>query len=163
MNIKKIRKSVFETNSSSTHSICIAKEGDLIIPETLYFEFGEFGWEYDILDCLHEKASYLYTAMRNYGMEGEMARIISFLRDKGISVDYELPKYEAGSSYPKNCGYIDHGGELIDFMDDIASDNNKLMYFLFSGLSYIITGNDNSDHDVEINVDYPCDVYYKGN
>jgi hypothetical protein len=43
--MKQIRKGVFETNSSSTHSICIAKDDGLTIPKSLHFDFGEFGWE----------------------------------------------------------------------------------------------------------------------
>ena len=43
--IKKIRQSVFETNSSSTHSICIATDTTIDFPKSLHFEFGEFGWE----------------------------------------------------------------------------------------------------------------------
>ena len=39
-----VRQSVFETNSSSMHSICIAKQNNYDIPSTLHFDFGEFGW-----------------------------------------------------------------------------------------------------------------------
>ena len=58
--MKQIRKGVFETNSSSTHSICIAKDAELTIPQSLHFSFGEFGWECDTLYSVSEKASYLY-------------------------------------------------------------------------------------------------------
>jgi hypothetical protein len=59
----KIRQGVFETNSSSTHSICIAKKAELNIPKHVYFDFGEFGWECDTLRSLSKKASYLYTGL----------------------------------------------------------------------------------------------------
>ena len=59
-----IRKSLFETNSSSTHAICIAKSNDdLDIPKTLVFEPNYFGWEEGILYTTEERASYLYTAI----------------------------------------------------------------------------------------------------
>ena len=65
--MQKIRKNVFETNSSSTHSICIAKDMELIIPTSIHFEFGEFGWEVDTLSSVYEKASYLYTGLHEIG------------------------------------------------------------------------------------------------
>jgi hypothetical protein len=50
-----------------------------------------------------------------------------------------------------------------DFLNAVCEDENKLMSYLFSDLSFIITGNDNDDEDVDINVDYAHDEYYKGN
>lgn len=42
---RQIRKSVFETNSSSTHAICITKKKDNYkLPDHIDFEFGKFGW-----------------------------------------------------------------------------------------------------------------------
>ena len=37
------------------------------------------------------------------------------------------------------------------------------MRYLFSSESFIITGNDNDDHSVDINVKYDHEEYYKGN
>ena len=62
----KVRQGVFETNSSSTHSICIAQTTDYIIPDKVSFSVGEFGWEVDKLSSLSEKASYLYTAIHTH-------------------------------------------------------------------------------------------------
>ena len=53
--------------------------------------------------------------------------------------------------------------ELGSFLDAICEDEDSLMRFLFSDLSFIITGNDNDDEDVDINVSYAYDEYYKGN
>ena len=43
----KIRKGVFETNSSSMHSICISREGisGLKYPKKVFFKHGEFDRE----------------------------------------------------------------------------------------------------------------------
>lgn len=64
---KQTRKGVFETNSSSVHTITISKNGydKSIIPEVLVFIFGEFGWEVNKLSSVYEKASYLYTALND--------------------------------------------------------------------------------------------------
>jgi len=42
-----VRKGVFETNSSSTHSICIAKTNKINIPEkiTVNFKVQEKSWK----------------------------------------------------------------------------------------------------------------------
>ena len=59
-----IRRSVFETNSSSTHSISIVREPTNIhFPTTLEFNVGEFGWEWKTYSDYLSKASYLYTAI----------------------------------------------------------------------------------------------------
>ena len=39
-------------------------------------------------------------------------------------------------------GYIDHGGELTDFVNELLDDGDKLVRFLSRGL--VFTGNDNS-------------------
>lgn len=164
--MKQIRKGVFETNSSSTHSICIAKNVELTIAESLHFEFGEFGWEYDTLHSVRQKASYLYTGLIGNNRKEDADRIIELLRDRGIEVTAEEPtykKYSSGDMYVTNGGYVDHSYNLQDFLDAVCKDEDKLMNYLFSDLSYIITGNDNAEDDVDINVTYDHDEYYKGN
>lgn len=164
----KIRKSVFETNSSSTHSICIARDVNLNTPKSIYFGFGEFGWECDTLDSTKKKASYLYTGMAANGRLDEFNELKKKLEGKGVVVKAEEPiwkesTYNPGVKYIDNGGYVDHSDELSAFINAVCEDEGKLFRFLFSPLSFIITGNDNDDDDVAINVDYEYDEYYKGN
>lgn len=172
--MKKIRKGVFETNSSSTHSICIAKDVELEFPKSLNFSFGEFGWECDTLKSMEEKASYLYTGLIANERNEDVEKIFSLLRSKGIELTVEEPIYETHSynntegklveyTSGKNVGYVDHSDDMASFLNAICEDESKLMNYLFSDLSFIITGNDNDDEDVDINVAYPHDEYYKGN
>lgn len=163
---KTIRDGVFETNSSSTHSICIAKNAELTIPESIHFGFNRFGWEHDTLKSLDEKAQYLYTGLIANDRNDDFIAIIDILKSKNIDVTFEMAIYsenESGRTYIENGGYVDHANELETFLNDICSDENKLMQYLFSDLSFIITGNDNSEIDVSINVSYEHDEYYKGN
>lgn len=158
--MKVIRNGVFETNSSSTHSICVTKNN--ILNDKLnkvYFVFGEFGWEHDVLEMPYEKASYLYTAIVNRGKAELIENIRQILETNDI--EYEFVEKSKSSYYAH--GYIDHGEEIPDEIFDICKDENRLMRFLFSRESFIITGNDNSFEDVGINVDYDHDEYYKGN
>lgn len=172
--IIQIRQGVFETNSSSTHSICIAKDAELEITKSLHFEFGEFGWECDTLQTLSEKASYLYTGLIANNRKEDAEKIFELLRSKGIEVTAEEPIFENRSytdskgdlveyTSSENTGYVDHSEKLTSFLNAICEDNDKLMRYLFSDLSFIITGNDNDDRDVDINVSYAHDEYYKGN
>lgn len=168
--MKQIRKGVFETNSSSTHSICIAKNVELTIPKSLHFSFGEFGWEIDTLYSVGEKASYLYTGLMANRRDEDFENIMLVLKNKGIDVTADEPIYKKytydgsdGGEYIDNGGYVDHSYEMGDFLNAICEDESKLMNYLFSELSFIITGNDNDDEDVDINVDYAHDEYYKGN
>lgn len=170
----KIRHGVFETNSSSTHSICIVKDAELIIPKSLHFDFGEFGWECDTLQSLGEKASYLYTGLIANNRKEDADKIIQLLKDKGIEVTAEEPIF-TDKSYTdsdgklveytsgENIGYVDHSDEMTSFLNAVCEDEGKLMRYLFSDLSFIITGNDNDDEDVDINVTYAHDGYFKGN
>jgi hypothetical protein len=154
---RQIRKGVFETNSSSTHSICIAKNVELNIPDSLHLEYGEFGWGEDSLQSVEEKASYLFTALMQLEKKEYFNELLKTLARNDVDVTYEA---NSTASYG---GYIDHGGELTEFLDDIFEDEKKLSNYLFSPLSFILTGNDNSDSDVSIDVDYEYDEYYKGN
>lgn len=167
--MKQVRNNVFETNSSSTHSICITKD-DILDEKTdiVGFSIGEFGWECDEFSSLWNKASYLYTGLLYTENFDLLEKMKSFLDKNNIRYTFEEPQFETfeyqGKEY-KNLkeGYIDHGNELFDFLNDICNDENKLMKFLFSSKSFIITGNDNDDEDVAINVSYEHDEYYKGN
>lgn len=156
--MKQIRKSVFETNSSSTHSICITKNDilDSQVVNNIYFELGEFGWEICTLDTINDKASYLYTAIV-YNDKLELIESIKRILDKN-NVNCEFEELE-----DDDYCYIDHGYKLNKFIDDICNNEDKLMRFLFSSESFVLTGNDNDDHDVDIIVDYEHDEYYKGN
>lgn len=155
--MKKIRKGVFETNSSSTHSICITKNDVLDEKRNwISFQTGEFGWECDTLTTLSEKASYLYTAIL-YNEKLDLLDKVKEILDTN-NIEYEFEEANDRYSY-----YIDHSSMLNEFLNDICNNEDKLMRFLFSSESFILTGNDNDDYDVEINVSYEHEEYYKGN
>lgn len=144
---RQIRSSVFETNSSSTHSIAISK-APVVIGKSIHFGIGEFGWENDVADT----ADYLYTAILyvySPDVAKEKIEHLKRILDKyDVSYQFEEPKYWTGSSgheYLDN-GYIDHGDELTEFLATIFSNENLFMRYLF-GDSAVYTGNDNQDHE----------------
>ena len=144
---RQIRSSVFETNSSSTHSIAISK-APVVIGKSIHFGIGEFGWENDTADT----ADYLYTAIlyvySSEVAEEKLEHLKRILDKHDVYYQFEEPKYWIGSSghtYLDN-GYVDHGNELTEFLDIILSNEDLLMRYLF-GDSTVYTGNDNQDND----------------
>jgi hypothetical protein len=149
---RQIRRGCFETNSSSTHAICIAKEG-YTKRDFIEFEFDDFGWEVDTHTSVHSKASYLITAIfdsdKDYADE-KLQQLKDILDDNHIEYVIPEPKvdswtYGGETRYYYNIdGYIDHVGGTREFVEAVLSDSDRLMRYLF-GDSMVITGNDNSD------------------
>ena len=64
------------------------------------------------------------------------------------------------------CG-INHAGDLEEFVNDMANNKPLLLTYLF-GKSFVVTGNDNEEHDIwdayELYKNDPnYAAYYKGN
>ena len=152
---RQIRSSVFETNSSSTHSIVISKK-PATIGKHISFGIGEFGWENGCVDT----ADYLYTAILVHGDSDELLDKLKEILDKhSITYIFEEPQYH-DSKYGRwlENGYIDHSGELEEFLDAVLKDEDLLMRYLF-GDSAVYTGNDNQDDDPS-GCDIASDEYY---
>lgn len=158
-----IRKSNFETNSSSTHSICITKSNDYTLPEKLEFRLQEFGWEFRSYYDTQSKANYLLTGLNGFFYaEEEKIReykewIFKVLGKYGVECEFYDEEYDGWSPA------IDHDMELEDFLRNVLHSEKTLIRYLFSAESFILTGNDNSYGSVEINVTYPHNEYYKDN
>lgn len=164
--MKTIRNNVFETNSSSTHTIIIPKEyniNDSIEPRKLVAHIDEFGWEYkthrDLLDYIYTGLVYIYgDDYKEY-----TKKIYEILRPYNIEIEWVEPeKDDWGYS-----GYIDHGYELEDFYKDLFNDTSLLINAVING--YVNTGNDNEDNGEDY--EYDCTRknesneyrYFKGN
>lgn len=128
MNIT-VRHGVFETNSSSTHSIVISKKAVTELPKSIEFCQGDYGWEFE----QYSLPNYLYTAICN--RDEYIEKLKSVLDKHNI-------EYTFDDSYD---GYIDHESELEDFLEAVFSDEDLLLRCLF-GDSVVYTGNDNSGY-----------------
>lgn len=183
-----IRRGVFETNSSSVHTLTITKNSNnLKFPKKLIFDSGDYGWEHVCLTTPEEKASYLWESIKCILPDNENKNLVEYnkaldsitkiLKSVGVKAvfKYNNPKYKKskwGNYYEfydkkgnEDDGYIDHAYGLITFVKEVCFDKNKLLGFLFSENSYIETGNDNEDDDFP-SEDYEtenCIVYVKGN
>ena len=163
-----IRNGVFETNSSSTHSIVLA---DKNVEPGLFIDFsmGEFGWRFEKLTTPDEKASYLYTAaccLYNRDMYQDLYEI---LVKYGVSCTCSVPAKKDEKYGWIDNGWVDHVEGLNRFVDRMLTHEHALIRYLFSDQSFIVTGNDNCDEDQyewmqkQLDVDYKHEIFYKGN
>lgn len=147
---KTIRDKVFETNSSSVHSLCISNDGleqsELKIHKDgkIHVGFGYFGKDYCIYDSQHEKLSYLMTCLcyifgydidniyESYDFKMIEDAICSYTGAKGIKIIGD-----------ENDAYIDHqsipydGIEIINIYDD-----DEIINFVFNKYISLKTDSD---------------------
>lgn len=184
---KKLRQSVFETNSSSTHCLSVrnADASDAIRQymqengKTLNVKGDSFGWEFETYDTPDKKLSYVYTLACSYSWD-EYLTMREFMKETLRSVGFE-PIFEEmkerkyspdGDSFVEPVQqeswdvYIDHSECLEDFADKIFSDKDLMLSFIFNKGSYILTGNDNDDRELGGHSPEKYEdsfTYYKGN
>lgn len=155
-----VRKGVFETNSSSTHSIVIAREGTKPL-DSITFDLGKYGWECEKYNDPDSKASYFYTAACACLRRDVADDIIMMLSPYGIECDFiRHPKFD---DYCYNW-YVDHDMECLEFVNALLGDVTQLIDFIFNNKSYVETGNDNDEEPVGTEIPN-CEYieYYKGN
>lgn len=158
-----IRSKVFETNSSSMHSIALMNDkndkiktfeeanaenpmrvtdGVLCIPDD---EDLEFGWGFEIINTFYGRLCY---AIASYG-DNDMDFIIETVHDLFPEIDdIQLPTASYGSG-GLTTGYVDHQsmGTLHSFLN---KNNMSLADYLIDKRVMVIIDNDNSCHFSEI-------------
>ena len=139
MRKKLIRVGVWETNSSSSHSISIADDTKQFVMDTIYpDQFGvvnihgdEFGWEWFKHNDAQTKAGYA-------------AQQFAYIQSS-LDILAEVIKEQTGADDVKfylEHGYIDHDSYGI-----VPSDKESLKNFIFNKNSWLFGGNDNSTPD----------------
>lgn len=150
---RQIRSSVFETNSSSTHSIAVPRYCNAT--DYVSFHTNDFGWRFEEADV----ADYFYTAIYETSeteaeVNEKLEKLTNILDEHGVEYWFGKPKihistYDNKDYFYLDDGYIDHGYELKEFVNELLNDGDKLIRFISGGL--VFTGNDNSDNDGFIN------------
>lgn len=140
-----IRSNVFETNSSSVHTITISNNFPQSIDNYIFFDRGEYGWEWEIYNSCQDKANYLYECMidlfyHNNSLEEKCDRIREELAL--YNVDCNFVEVNENNLFE---GYVDHGGQNEELVNYLLDNPDKLINYLFNDTSYIATGNDNVD------------------
>ena len=122
----KIRKGMFETNSSSTHTIIVTDQktepGNLVD-----FAIGEFGWGFDKLASIDEKASYLYTMACEMLGRDVYQDLYEILVKYGVECSCSVPAKFTKSSWGEylDNGYVDHAsdGDAKEFVERMPITN----------------------------------------
>lgn len=141
-----IRNNVFETNSSSTHSLCISKQEPVNKPLHMEFYLDYFGWE----EKERSPSDYIYTAIMAHDIWTEdgkknkwLPRLRSFLIENDVTWYFEEPDND---SEWFRCDFgIDHDYEVFPLIDELLDDHDMLARALFNNNSIVYTGNDNVD------------------
>lgn len=146
----KTRHSVFETNSSSTHSISISENIDGLL-DTIVLDCngnvvlsgGEFGWEIRTYNDALTKANYLLVyAMTCASSKPEYEDVlIKVIKDQTgcKEVVYDVQLYNDELDF----GYIDHQSTEDGQLDYLFEDENLMRQFIFNPQSTLETDNDN--------------------
>lgn len=150
---KEIRHGVFETNSSSSHSISIAKGNeeflmDSIIPDEyghIHLRGGEFGWSWEKFNDALTKANYCAVhASDPANLKRDAAHLkemlVEVIKDQTgasevvfeLSTDWDSP----------NHSYIDH--QSAGVAQEAFASKETLRNFIFNRNSRLFTGNDNT-------------------
>jgi len=133
--MKIVRKHVFETNSSSTHSISLSTEDQETILDTIYPDENgvitvkgkEFGWDWTKFNDAETKLAYLFQdAPEHY--HDHFKEVI--MKQTGATEVI----------FDDKDGYIDHGGQGCS--EDARYDVRN---FVFNKNSWLFTGNDNAE------------------
>lgn len=134
----KIRNSVFETNSSSVHSISIDKSGleksnfKLDKNGYIHIDYGSFDKYYELFATQYEKLSYLITCCYYIASD-----------EDGVSDTYEFGLIQEAITKYTNCNgiiidnknkpYIDHQSIPYDGIDIInIYDEDAIINFVFN-------------------------------
>lgn len=148
--MKAIRSNVFETNSSSVHSLSIVDSAyGINLPRYLKLDHEEYEWGYSKLRTPEEKFNYLIALVAsNYGFTGyydddnisseeffnleDVKRIIESVESKGVPILY-------AENYTE-FGHVDHQSvvPLDDFLCGIEIEE-----FIFNTKYEVIIDNDN--------------------
>jgi hypothetical protein len=146
--MKKIRNKVFETNSSSCHSISIADETkefilDMIYPDdegNIILDGGEFGWEWFKSNNALFKANYACVSFLNNDYATQKLKDI--IKEQTGCNEVII---KATDDYPSDySSYIDH-----ESSDIVSHDVEDLKNFIFNKNSWLFGGNDNSVSEIE--------------
>jgi hypothetical protein len=137
---KIVRKSVFETNSSSSHSLSVADPDQDFVLDTLYpdqhgvitVHDQEFGWAFEKYNDAMTKLAYLF---QDQG-------------DTHHDMIVDAVKEQTGAEdvvFVEDDGYIDHEGRGTT--NEVCISKDEIINFVFNKNSWLFTGNDNSEPD----------------
>lgn len=151
-----IRNSVFETNSSSTHSIHIDNECDILDTASrlinnkneLVLTGGEFGWEWTKFNDTDTKLNYIGVFVtsieRTKRPKGEKTKLFENVVKKQLKVKKIIYNFCSQWGQETTYSYIDHQSfDQCRSIWQVFENEQNMRCFLFSEKSWLFLGNDN--------------------
>lgn len=134
-----VRTSVFETNSSSAHSLSLAKCDQEFVMDTIYpdqdgvilVKGQEFGWAWEKFNDAMTKLAYVMQ-----DQPGKHDEIIEVVKEQTGALEV---------IFDENGGYIDH--ESYGTAHEVCYSADSIKNFVFNKNSWLFTGNDNGQPD----------------
>jgi hypothetical protein len=169
-----IRNAVFETNSSSSHSVTVSREelaDDFGISKATLRSgviraeiAGHYGWAWKRYYSPGAKIAYLATQLAGHhadGMEG--VDVTKFMRrDAGVASLIDLVQRRTGCRVEiigADDASIDH--DSVGVGTELFDDEDVLMRFIFGPGSFVQTGNDNNTAPMWIDTDRGSERYHE--
>jgi len=162
-----IRKKVFETNSSSTHSISLDSTLANELFETLPVDIdgnviitgGKFGWEWKTYSNTIDKANYslIYALDWSGDKSEQFLSVLKQIIKEQTQCDNVIFKGTPKKNYTTNelyfdFGYIDHQSVESKDLHYLFESPELLRSFIFNPKSILKTGNDNG-YDTNVDVE----------
>jgi len=159
-----IRHKAFETNSSSTHSICVCDIDESRIEagfekyngeEFTGIGSGEYGWDQDSFNGFWNKLDYMFIQLESmenktgpeYAQSGQalLDWIIKEFESRGKTITLRRVGLNENAKYSweRGEGYIDHQSVGTEEVNAVLSSQKSLLNFLFNDDCYFETDNDN--------------------
>ena len=93
-------------------------------------------WSFEEVDHLDYLHTAIYEVYGRHEAEEKIEELKNVLEKHGITCEFRKPKND-------DYGYIDHGYELREFLDNLFNDEDLMIRYINGG--EVFTGNDNSD------------------
>lgn len=163
--MKIIRTHVFETNSSSTHSVVIGRDTPIKnIPQYIHISVEDFGRDNTIIDSIEDKANYLLSSIVSSVDSAYMLRKFrKLMKDMGVRIIYDKGDYDTyikptikavvssnEAVYSDDGYFIDHGPDN-EWLEFTLNSEDNLKSYLFSDQIFVLVeadygGFDEDDH-----------------
>jgi hypothetical protein len=162
-----VRNFVFETNSSSAHSVCVHNAMELldtIEPNEdgeIILTGGDFGWSYKdehhFTDAM-TKANYLAVWAKCYARTESAKRTLSDIIKMHTGAEEVKYKFTGWTSFDDEEeedvdslpeSYIDHQSQDSSFFETLFSEPTLMLKYLFNPKSFLTITGDGGDYPEE--------------
>lgn len=148
--MKQIRNGVFETNSSSSHSVNISSTGDIdvsLIPNRagvlIIDSVTNFGWEQETYTDASTKAMYSYLQAQYSKDQNKIDMVHQVIKDQTGAIEVVFLGDTNADWDSKLHAYIDHQSAYYESGFEPLESKESLRNFIFNTNSVLETDNDN--------------------